>query len=111
MLLCSNGQPIALHPQHSDLVCAGASPAGICVQEQDRVLQCMLQCLTASTATNYTSASTLHILYSYRRSIFHTAGRGNRCTDSDASNLSALCWHVLGALHLHKQSPMASLCF
>ena len=111
MLPCSNGQPIALHPQHSDLRCAAASPAGTCIQEQGRVLQCMLQCITASTATNFTSVSSLHALYSYRRSFFHTAGGGNQCTDSHASNFSALCWHVFGALHLHKQNLIASLRF
>lgn len=49
-----------------------------------------LLCLSVSTRTNYTSISTLQILYSSGKSIFHPARGRSQCTDNDASNLSAL---------------------
>lgn len=67
------------------------------VQEWGWVLQRVLLCLAASAPTNYTSVSTLQILCSYRKSIFHTAGAGSQCTDDNASKLTALCGRVLGA--------------
>lgn len=67
------------------------------VQEWGWVLQLVLLCLAASAPTNYTSVSTLQILCSYRKSIFHIAGGGSQCTDDNTSKLAVLCGHMLGA--------------
>lgn len=49
-----------------------------------------LLCLSANTLTTYTYVSTLQILYSSSKSIFHTAWGRSQCTDNNASNVSAL---------------------
>jgi len=80
----SNGQTPPPQPYQSHLL-----PC-ICYRKHGHVAGHREPGCSANTLTNYTYVSTLQILYSFSKSIFHTAGGRSQCTVNNASNLSAL---------------------